>query len=598
MSEAAVRVENLSVGVAGSPALIVDEIGFAIGAGEVLGLVGESGSGKTTVGLALLGHARRGSEIRGGRATIAGTELLGLSPEARRDRRGRLVAYIPQDPSTALNPALLIGLQLEEMLAVHAPALDAAARARRIAEMLGEVRLPQDPAFLRRYPHQLSGGQQQRVAIAMAFACRPPAIVLDEPTTGLDVTTQAHVLETIRNLCGRYGVAALYVSHDLAVVASLADRGLVMYSGRGVEAAPTAALFSRPRHPYTRRLLAAVPDVDGRHRLVGIPGYAPSPRRRPPGCASRRAARRSRMVQRSRRLPPPRSGRVTRCAAGMLRRSAGGARRCRHRSRLPAAPSRPGAGVVRGVTARHGWCRCAYLASTSRCSRGSARRWSASPAAARPRWRAASPGCIRASTARSRSTDAGACRTARATAPPPTGARCSTSSRAPMPRLNPRRTIGQIVSRPLSSIFTALTPARRRDRAAALLEQVALGPAFLDRFPDQLSGGERQRAAIARALAAEPTVLVCDEITSALDVSVQAAIVELLGELQRSMQLGMLFVTHNLALIRTIADRVVVMSRGRIVESGATAAVFAQPAADYTRELLASTPRLEASVPA
>jgi peptide/nickel transport system ATP-binding protein len=593
VSEPAVRVEDLRVGVAGSSALIVDEIGFAIAAGEVLGLVGESGSGKTTVGLALLGHARRGSAISGGRVTIAGTELLRLAPEARRDRRGRLVAYIPQDPSVALNPALLIGLQLEEMLAVHAPELDAAGRAQRVAEMLGEVRLPQDPAFLGRYPHQLSGGQQQRVAIAMAFACRPPAIVLDEPTTGLDVTTQAHVLETIRNLCGRYGVAALYVSHDLAVVASLADRVLVMYSGRIVEAAPTAALFSQPRHPYTRRLLAAVPDVDGRHRLVGIPGYAPSPRRRPPGCAF--APRCESATQECRERAPVAEELAPRHQV-----------RCWHAAAQPlvvpppapaaaAGAAEPPVLAVRGLTARHGAVQvlhgidlalqprqCLALVGESGCGKTTLARCIAGlhptfagevaldgrPLAHRARDRAAAD-----------------------------RRKVQYVFQSPYASLNPRRTIGQIVARPLS-IFTALTGARRRDRAAELLEQVALGPAFLDRFPDQLSGGERQRVAIARALGAEPTVLVCDEITSALDVSVQAAIVELLGTLQRSMQLGMLFVTHNLALIRTIADRVVVMSRGSIVESGPTAAVFAAPSADYTRELLASTPRLEASVPA
>jgi peptide/nickel transport system ATP-binding protein len=274
----------LRIGLTGSPFDIVDEIDFQIEQAEVVGLVGESGSGKTTIGLALLGHCRRGGEIAAGRVTIAGRDMLGLDAVALNAARGHTVAYVPQDPSAALNPALRVGLQVEEMLAVHQPGLDDAQRRRRVFEMLEEVKLPAQAPFLQRYTHQLSGGQQQRVALAMAFACRPAVIVLDEPTTGLDVTTQAHVLETVRTLCRHHGVAALYVSHDLAVVASLADRVLVMYAGRIVESGPTGVLFRDPAHPCTRRLIAAIPDVRGRRNLVGIPGHAPSPTQRTPGC--------------------------------------------------------------------------------------------------------------------------------------------------------------------------------------------------------------------------------------------------------------------------------------------------------------------------
>jgi peptide/nickel transport system ATP-binding protein len=261
---AAVSVSGLRVALDGAPFDIVDEVSFEIAAGEVVGLVGESGSGKTTVGLALLGHCRHGARIAQGSVRIDGDDLLRLPPEPLRAKRGRTVAYVPQDPGTALNPALRVGEQIEEMLLVHMPRLDAVARQQRMAEMLAEVKLPPEQATLRRYSHQFSGGQQQRIALAMAFACRPRLIVLDEPTTGLDVSTQAHVLETVRGLCARHGVAALYVSHDLAVVAGLAHRVAVMYAGRIVEFGSGENLFRQPRHPYTQRLLRAVPDPAGR----------------------------------------------------------------------------------------------------------------------------------------------------------------------------------------------------------------------------------------------------------------------------------------------------------------------------------------------
>ncbi|MGH3137828.1 MAG: ABC transporter ATP-binding protein, partial [Gaiellaceae bacterium] len=263
---------------------IVDEITFGVSAGEVLGLVGESGSGKTTVGLAILGHTRRGARIARGEVRIEGRDILPLPPLERQRLRGRLVSYVPQDPASALNPAIRIGTQLEETLTEHGFGASEGERRARIGEVLEEVLLPTDETFLKRYPHQLSGGQQQRVALAMAFANRPRVIVLDEPTTGLDVTTQAHVLETVRDLCAAHGVAAVYVSHDLAVVATLASRVAVMYGGRLVEVGPTGTLFRQAGHPYTRRLVEAIPELSGTHALVGIPGTAPRPGHRPAGC--------------------------------------------------------------------------------------------------------------------------------------------------------------------------------------------------------------------------------------------------------------------------------------------------------------------------
>src|SRR5213595_1209778 len=260
---AAVAVRDLQVVIEATGTPVISEVSFEIAPGEVLGVVGESGSGKTTVGLALLGHARRGLRIAGGTVMLGDEDILQMGDTQLRRLRGSRVSYVPQDPASSLNPALRIGTQLREVLEAHGQTNDKA-NAARIAEMMREVALPDDPAFLKRYPHELSGGQQQRVGLAMAFANRPRLIVLDEPTTGLDVTTQAHVLATVRELATLHDVATLYVSHDLAVVATLAERVAVMYAGR---------------------VVGAIPRLTGGRSLVGIPGHAVSPGRRPPGCS-------------------------------------------------------------------------------------------------------------------------------------------------------------------------------------------------------------------------------------------------------------------------------------------------------------------------
>src|SRR5215472_7817937 len=277
------EVKDLEIRLAGSAADVVSEISFTVRSGEVLGLVGESGSGKTTIALALLGHARRGLEIVGGEVRVDGVDLLALRPAEVRAMRGCKVAYVPQDPAAALNPTLRVGALVKEALRVHPGVVDDVAG--RVAEVLAEARLDTSPDLLRRYPHQLSGGQQQRVALAMAFSCRPSLIVLDEPTTGLDVTTQRHVLETVRSLCRSYGVAAVYVSHDLAVVGGLASDVAVMYAGRIVEMGPAARLFREPVHPYTRGLIGAVPSPERAEVLTGIDGQQPRPGRRGAGCS-------------------------------------------------------------------------------------------------------------------------------------------------------------------------------------------------------------------------------------------------------------------------------------------------------------------------
>jgi peptide/nickel transport system ATP-binding protein len=592
----ALEVEGLRVQLEGEDIDIVDQVSFHVDAGEVLGLVGESGSGKTTVGLAVLGHTRRGAHVTGGDVRIEGRSILALSRLERQALRGELVSYVAQDPASALNPALRIGTQLLETLSEHGFGASGEERRARITEVLGEVLLPSDEAFLKRYPHQLSGGQQQRVALAMAFANRPRVIVLDEPTTGLDVTTQAHVLETVRDLCGAHGVAALYVSHDLAVVANLSGRVAVMYAGRIVEIGPKNVLFRASAHPYARRLVEAIPELSGAHALVGIPGSAPRPGQRPDGCFF--APRCAYAVERCLTEFPPvakvSESHQVRCWEHERVLADSLAPRLKAVS-LPAVPAYDSLVSVHGVGASHGPRQVLFdvelVVRPHECVALVGESGSGKTTLAR---------CI----AGLHMTYDGEISFRQR--PLPCGARARDREtrreiqyvfQSPYSSLNPRKTIGQILGQPLR-LFFDVGGREARSRMVRSLETVQLSSSVLDRYPHHLSGGERQRVAIARALVANPVLLICDEVTSALDVSVQAAIVDLLAELQRELGLGLLFVTHNLALIRTIAQEVIVMSDGRIVERGASDSVLSAPKAEYTKKLLADTPSLEAALAA
>ncbi|HEY6523692.1 MAG TPA: ABC transporter ATP-binding protein, partial [Solirubrobacteraceae bacterium] len=498
----AVVVRNLKIDLVANGQDIVDAIAIDVRAGEVLGLVGESGSGKTTVGMALMGYCRPGGRVTGGEILIDGRPLAAMAAGELRRLRGGTVSYIPQDPGTALNPALRIGRQLSEMLEAHKAQTSADERRVRIGEALEEVALPTDEEFLRRYPHQLSGGQQQRVAIAMAFACRPHVIVCDEPTTGLDVTTQARVLETVRDLCRSHHVAAVYVSHDLAVIAELADAVAVMYAGRIVERGPRDAIFAKPRHPYTRKLLRAVTDMEGRRAVVGIAGHAPLPGNRPSGCFF--APRCDLAIDRCHEaFPPP-----TEFAGGHLVNCY---RADEAPAELPTSGETPAAAqageVVLSVVGLNGHYGSAHVlhdielevrrnecvavvgesgsgkTTLARCISGLHSDYTGEVKLGGDRL---------AESARRRSTQA--------------RKQIQYVFQNPYASLNPRRTVGQTIARQLR-----LFGGGRREigqRVAACLERVSLSSAAANRYPDQLSGGERQRVAIARALAAEPALLV------------------------------------------------------------------------------------------
>jgi peptide/nickel transport system ATP-binding protein len=583
----AVRVDDLQISTT-KGTVVVDGVSFEIAAGEVLGLVGESGSGKTTVGLSLLGHARRGLSITGGTVMLGDRDILQMSDSELRRLRGDLVSYVPQDPASSLNPALRIGKQLSEVLEAHNFKGD---KAERLAEMMREVALSDDPKYLERYPHQLSGGQQQRVGLAMAFANRPRLIVLDEPTTGLDVTTQATVLGTVRDLAAAHGVGALYVSHDLAVVAALALRVAVMYSGRVVELGLADELFESAAHPYTRRLVGAIPRLTGGRSLTGIPGHAPSPARRPPGCTF--APRCTMHIEQCDEEIPPlavvgpeHSARCIR--AGEVLKQA--QTRVGDPVEMPKSDSGSAVLTLDNVVGFYGRTEVLHSINLELEPReclavvgesGSGKTTTArSIAGLHHNW----TGSIRLGdvdlekAARSRSTEV--------------RRQIQYIFQNPYGSLNPRKTIGETVGQPLA-VFR-IAKGREADKMVGeMLEQVSLSASYARRYPDQLSGGERQRVAIARALISKPSVLICDEVTSALDVSVQAAIVELLGSLQRDLGLSMVFVTHNLPLVRSIAQKVAVLMNGSIVEYGDTAELLANPKEPYTRELIENTPSLE-----
>lgn len=583
------RVEGLRVSLAGGGADIVSDIGFTLRPGEILGLVGESGSGKSTIAAALLGHARHGAVITGGRVLLDDLDVLSAYPASLRDLRGACVSHVPQDPGAALNPMLRIGAHLDELLLVHGRDLTSAQRAARIAEVMGDVGLPTDAGFLRRFPHQLSGGQQQRVLLALAFVLRPRLVVLDEPTTALDVVTKVLVLETVRNLCRRHGVGALYVSHDLSVVRDLVDRLVVLYAGRVVEVAASTALFAEPRHPYTRGLLTAMPDMGVRRRLVAVPGHAVAPAARPDGCPFR--ARCAVGTDRCLEAPP------------LGEQGRGHEVACHHPVAAPllgpaevpvvpaAAANRAPLLSVRRATARYGGHivlsgvdlglyagECTALVGASGSGKTTLAR--------------ALVG-LGEDIGGSLLLD-GAEQSLRG------GLRDDTQRRRiqyifqnPARALNPRQTVGQILGT-VARHFFGLDRRQAAARVAATLAKVALPASAAHRYPAELSGGEQQRVAIARALICEPDLLICDEITSALDVSVQAAIVELLRGLQGE-GLTLLFVTHDLALVRSIADRVVVLNAGTIVEQGPAGPLLDRPQHPYTRSLIAASGRAVAS---
>jgi peptide/nickel transport system ATP-binding protein len=553
VSETLLSVENVTITFSTGGVPAAQDVSYAVAAGEVLAVVGESGAGKTVTAMSLLGLLPSGATVTG-RASLRGQDLYTLGPAELRAVRGNDVGMIFQEPMSALNPVLTIGAQLVEAVRTHQDVTAAAAR-RKAVELLDLVRLPEPARRLRSYPHELSGGQLQRVVIAMAIANDPVLLIADEPTTALDVTVQAEILELLRDLRTQLGTAILLITHDMGVVADIADRVVVMCAGQVVEQGDVTTIFTAPREDYTKQLLGAVVSL---------------------GDAAAHG--------------------VEQALRGEIRQDA---------ENHLAAAGHPADGSVPDTAAVDPVLHVADLSVTYR---GRFRR--VTIRAADGVGLHVEPGEILGLVGESgsgKSTVAGA---VTGLITPDHGVvrvggtdihragrragrlvrrRIGMVFQDPLSSLNPRATVAASVAEPIR-LHRTLSGADVIDRVDQLLEMVTLPANLRDRYPHELSGGQRQRVCIARALALEPDLLVADEPTSALDVSVQARVLDLLRALQRQHRFACLFISHDLAVVEQLADRVAVMHRGHVVEQGPTSAVLSRPLHPYTQRLLAAAP--------
>jgi len=601
-AEALLRIEDLRVEFSTHRGIVraVDGVSYDVRPGEIVAVVGESGCGKSVTALSVMrllpAHAAR---ITGGRIMFRGQDLAHLPAGAMRALRGRDIAMIFQEPMTSLNPVLSVAVQIMEPLTIHLGLSPDAARAR-AAELLGLVGLSDPERRLEQYPHELSGGMRQRVMIAIALSCDPKLIIADEPTTALDVTIQAQILELMKDLSQRLGIALVVITHNLGIVARYADRINVMYAGRVIEHGDSTAIFHGPRHPYTLGLLQSVPRLDRPRvaRLATIPGMPPDLRNPPVGCRfAPRCALRAPVCDTAPSLRPiGMPGQATAChraeeLAPPPRFEPGDIQPATAREMPPTSPlvsvrgldksfriSIGQSGVLRAV-ADIGFDiprgQTLGLVGESGCGKTTVGRMLV-------HLTEPSDGEIRfdgADTTHLARRDNVAFRR-----------RAQIVCQDPYSSLNPRSTLGATLAEPLRVHRLVRGRRARRERVAALLDMVGLPRVMAERYPHQLSGGQRQRIGIARALAMQPSFIVCDEAVSALDVSIQGQIINLLEDLQRDLGLTYLFIAHDLAVVRHISHRIAVMYLGRMMEIGAAEAILSEPLHPYTRALLDAAP--------
>ncbi|HEX2255360.1 MAG TPA: ABC transporter ATP-binding protein [Afifellaceae bacterium] len=588
----------------------VEGISYKVQPGETVAIVGESGCGKSVSALSIMRLlAKPAGRIVGGRILFEGRDLLALEEEEMRAIRGRDIAMIFQEPMTSLNPVLTIGYQIMEPLTIHLGMDEAQARARAL-ELLRLVGISDGERRLGQYPHQFSGGMRQRVMIAIGLACNPKLLIADEPTTALDVTIQAQILQLMKDLSRELGIALIIITHNLGVVARYADRVNVMYAARMVEQGTAEDVFGRPRHPYTIGLLRSVPRLDRPRgaKLETIEGLPPNLLDPPAGCrfAPRCAARKEACVAEAPPLKEVEPGHWSACIrAGELVE--------RGPAAIGLAPAKEGAPPARKDAGRQPLLTVEGLTKHFVVSRGSVV-FGEPPAVVRAvndvdfsiapgqtLGLVGESGCGKTTVGRlilrleeatsgqvlfdgESLTDAGREALKRLRR------KIQVIFQDPYSSLNPRMTVGQIIGEPLTVHGLVKGRKAARARVEELLGQVGLFAYMADRYPHELSGGQRQRVGIARALAMEPRFIVCDEPVSALDVSIQAQIINLLEDLQQRLDLTYLFIAHDLAVVRHISDRVVVMYLGRVMEVAEREELYQNPRHPYTRALLAAVP--------
>ncbi|MCX4745000.1 ABC transporter ATP-binding protein [Kitasatospora sp. NBC_01287] len=549
------NVEKLNVGFGAAP--VVRDVSFSVAPGECLAIVGESGSGKSVTARTLIGLPGAGAEVTAGRLEFDGLDLRTLDKAAWRGLRGRRIGLVLQDALVSLDPLRTVGAEVAEPLRTHGLATRAQAGPR-VLDLLEQAGIPDPARRAEQYPHQLSGGLRQRALIASALAGEPELLIADEPTTALDVTIQAQLLDLLDGL-RRRGTALLLISHDLAVVARLADRVAVMNGGRFVETGPTAEVLADPRHAYTRALLAAVPSGATRgRRLSARPDVAAAAATTAAAAASTAAtaaastAATAVAVAAAPVVPAPVVLAVDKIAKAFRAPDGGSYQAVREVS------FELRAGEILGLVGESG----SGKTTAARIALGLIEPDSGTVRLGDLPWSGVPERHRR-----------------------PARRRIQAVPQDPLGSFDPRFSVERVVGEAV-----ALRGRARRARVGELLDQVGLDTALLTRRPAELSGGQRQRVAIARALAPGPEVLVCDEPVSALDVSIQAQILDLLLELRRELGLAMLFISHDLGVVHHLSDRVAVMENGLVVESGPAAAVFTAPTAPYTRRLLAALP--------